>query len=90
MKHLTLKIFGDVQRVGFRYYAKLKAAELGLSGFIRNEPDGTVYIEAEGREEKLKGFLNWCRQGPRWARVDRAEFEYSDKLKNFKEFKIEY
>mgnify|MGYP001603576752 CR=1 FL=1 len=90
MKHLALKIFGDVQGVNFRYYAKLKADELGLGGLVRNEPDGTVYIEAEGEEEILKEFLNWCRQGPRWVRVDRAEFEYSDKLKNFKEFKIEY
>jgi acylphosphatase len=90
MKHLTLKIFGDVQGVNFRYYAKLKAVEYRLSGFIHNESDGTVYVEAEGEEEKLKEFLNWCREGPRWARVDRVEFEYSDKLKNFKEFKIEY
>ena len=90
MKHLTLKIFGDVQGVNFRYYAKLKADELRLNGFVFNELDGAVRIEAEGIDEKLKEFLNWCRQGPRWARVDRAEFEYSDKLKNFKKFEIEY
>lgn len=90
MKHLTLKIFGDVQGVNFRYYAKLKADEFRLSGFVRNEPDGAVYIEAEGEEEKLKVFLNWCREGPRRARVDRVEFKYSDKSKDFREFEIEH
>ncbi len=90
MGHLTLKIFGDVQGVNFRYYAKLKADELRLGGFVFNEPDGTVYVEAEGGEGKLKEFLAWCRQGPRWAGVEKVDFKYSDKLKNFKGFEIEY
>ncbi len=46
MKHLNIRIFGKVQGVFFRYYAEKEARSLGLTGFIRNEPDSTVYYDA--------------------------------------------
>ena len=88
LKHLNIKIFGRVQGVFFRHSAKQKAEELNIKGFAKNEPDGTVYIEAEGEEENLKQFLDWCYQGPILASVKKVEFEFSSEIKNFSEFVV--
>ena len=79
MKHLTMRIYGRVQGIGFRYDARQKAQELGVTCFARNEPDGSVYIEAEGDDEKLKKFLKWCGKGPWLAKVERVESGWSDR-----------
>jgi acylphosphatase len=88
LNHLQVKIFGKVQGVSFRYYGREKARELGLKGFVRNEPDGTAYFEVEGEEENLKKFLEWCRKGPDTAYVEKVEFMFSTDMKKFDEFKV--
>lgn len=88
-KHLNLKIFGRVQGVFFRHTAKQKADEFGLSGFARNEDDGSVYIEAEGEEGDLRRFIDWARyESVSSAKIERVEFEVAEELKNFKSFEI--
>ncbi len=72
-KALVIQVFGRVQGVGFRYYTKKKAQELGIKGYVQNRPDGSVKIEAEGEDQKLEAFLHWCRQGPSWARVQEVK-----------------
>lgn len=57
IKHLNIKIYGQVQGVFFRASAKEEAEKLGVKIFPRNETDGSVFIEAEGEEEKLKKFV---------------------------------
>ncbi|MHA1149664.1 MAG: acylphosphatase [Promethearchaeota archaeon] len=86
MKRIQIKVFGYVQGVFFRYTTRKKARRLGLTGFVRNEPDGTVYIEAEGQEENLKELLKFSRKGPKQARVERVEFEYSEPQGKYKGF----
>ncbi len=88
MKHLNIKIYGRVQGVSFRYYGREKARDMGLKGFVRNEPDGTAYFEVEGEEENLKKFLEWCHKGPDTARVEKVEFMFSTEIKKFGEFKV--
>src|SRR5882724_10781925 len=73
MQSFTIRISGKVQGVSFREYAKGKAYELRLNGFIRNEPDGSVYAEVEGEEEDLKKFIEWCHEGPESAKVDEVK-----------------
>ena len=73
MKHLNIKIHGQVQGVFFRATAQEKADALGIKVFAENQPDGSVYIEAEGEEENLNEFVKWCRQGPSFARVEKVE-----------------
>ena len=87
-RHLNIKIHGRVQGVFFRHSAKQKAKELAIKGFAQNEPDGAVYIEAEGEEINLKQFLDWCRRGPTFARVEKVESEFKSELQNFNEFVI--
>jgi len=88
MVRLALKIYGRVQGVGYRYEAYWKARKLHIAGFIMNEPDGSVYIEAEGTEEVLNEFLMWCRRGPWPAKVERIEAEWGEASGKFTGFKI--
>lgn len=64
MKHFSIVVNGRVHGVFFRASAKERALQLGISGFVRNEADGSVYIEAEGEEDALAQFIRWCRKGP--------------------------
>ena len=74
-KHYQLKISGKVQGVWFRDSTRRKARELGLSGYVRNEPDGSVRVEAEGDPDSLEALIEWCRQGPPKAEVENVEKE---------------
>lgn len=85
MKHLNIKIYGSVQGVFFRVTAQQEADKLGITGFARNEADGSVYIEAEGNETSLNKFLEWCRKGPKLAQVGKVDVSEAP-LKNFSEF----
>jgi acylphosphatase len=73
LKHLNITIFGKVQGVFFRAQALEQAQKNGLKGFVRNEADGSVYVEAEGGSEALGHFLEWCGKGPEKADVMRLE-----------------
>lgn len=69
MQSYSIRITGKVQGVFFRVSTKEKADELGINGFVRNEPDGSVYIEAEGESDVMQEFLSWCKRGPKNAEV---------------------
>jgi len=56
--------------VGFRWSCHQEAERLGVSGWVRNEPDGSVLLVAEGEPEAVDALVDWCRTGPRFARVD--------------------
>lgn len=70
--HLDLSITGLVQGVWYRKTAVEQATALGLKGYAKNLPDGSVHIEAEGSQEALDAFISWCRNGPPLARVDQV------------------
>lgn len=80
MKHLNVRVSGRVQGVFFRASTKEQADSIGIKGFVRNETNGDVYIEAEGNEDALKKFVNWCRQGPSRARVDNLDIKEGELL----------
>jgi acylphosphatase len=86
-KHLTITVSGLVQGVFFRASTKQKADSLNIKGFVRNEPDGSVYIEAEGVEPNLQEFVQWCQQGPPHARVGKCDVRSGD-LKDYTHFEI--
>ena len=70
---MDLTVSGRVQGVSFRAYAEREAARLGVAGWVRNEPDGTVAIHAEGDEDALEQLVRWAHEGPNLARVDRVD-----------------
>lgn len=70
MKTIRLTIKGKVQGVFYRASARDMALELGVSGWVRNLPDGNVEITATAAGETLQQFIRWCRQGPPRAVVD--------------------
>ena len=84
-----IHVRGYVQGVGFRWRAAVEAKNLGITGSVRNLPDGSVYIEAEGAEMQLKIFTDWCRRGPDFSSVESVEIE-SFPAVNFTEFRIEH
>lgn len=87
MKHLDITVTGLVQGVWFRASTKEQAELIGITGFVRNQADGSVYLEAEGSEEDLEVLVKWLRQGPSAARVDNLEIEEGE-LKSSSEFEI--
>jgi len=87
---LQVKISGRVQGVWFRASTRDEAVLLGLTGWVRNLPDGRVEAVFEGPEETLQQMLAWCRQGPPSARVDAVETEWSPGKGEFTDFSIRY
>ena len=73
MKHFKIVISGQVQDVYFRDNAKRRALKFGITGFARNEPNGTVYIEAEGNDEAMSKYTKWCHEGSRQSTVENVK-----------------
>ena len=82
-----IRVHGRVQGVWYRASAQDKARELELKGWVRNAPDGSVEIHAEGADERLDQFVIWCRQGPPAAKVSRIDSD-SVAMENFQTFEI--
>ena len=72
-KHL--RIHGHVQGVSFRYYALQRAAALGLRGWVRNCPDGSVEAVVEGDADAVRAFIGWAQHGPSAAEVQAVQIE---------------
>ena len=83
---IEIKVFGIVQGVFFRYTTRKLARKLGLTGYVRNMSDGSVFIQAEGPEEQLKKLLEFSKKGPINARVDRIEHRFKKSTYKFKGF----
>ena len=64
---------GQVQGVGFRYHCTRQAQRLGVVGWVRNEPDGTVAGHFEGPASSVESLVAWCRKGPGYAAVEHVE-----------------
>ena len=73
MVSVSIQVFGKVQGVFYRASTKEQADKLGLSGWVRNEPDGSVMMEVHGNEEKVQKLVEWCSKGPILATVSKVE-----------------
>ena len=89
-RRLRVVVTGRVQGVCFRMYTRDTAARLGLTGWVRNRPDGAVELVAEGPEFELGQLAEWCEHGPSHARVDRCVTTYSDATGGYTDFTITY
>ena len=88
MKHLNITVKGKVQRVQFRAATKAVADQLGVRGYVKNQPDGSVFIEAEGDTFALDAFIDFCKEGPEDAEVADIHIEELSVLNGFKNFVV--
>lgn len=87
MKHYNISVTGKVHGVFYRQGTLEIADQLGLKGFVRNESNGDVYLEAEGGEAQLQKMVEWCKVGPPRAHVSEVKISESE-LKGFTLFEI--
>ena len=85
---VTVHIIGKVQGVGFRAWTEAAAAELGLTGWVGNDPDGSVRAVFTGTDEAVNAMLDRARRGPPGARVDRVTTEPADPDDTEYDFKV--
>lgn len=90
IEHLTATLYGRVQGVSFRYFTRRKANELGIAGWVCNQPDGSVCVVAEGDSAKLDAFEAFLQQGPPAAIVERIDKSRSAGFGEFSTFTIRY
>tara|TARA_B100000519_G_C13950767_1_gene300563 strand:- start:17 stop:286 length:270 start_codon:yes stop_codon:yes gene_type:complete len=89
MINYNIIVKGKVQGVWFRKYTQDIAYNLNLNGFVRNCHDGSVFIEIEGKEDKIKVFMDKIRIGPHRAEVIDIICNTGE-LKSFSKFEISY
>jgi len=87
---LLARVEGIVQGVGFRYSAARTARTLGLNGYVRNLPDGSVEVVAEGAEAPLRRLEAWLQKGPAGAYVRHLETRYAPARGTYRSFTIEF
>lgn len=88
LKQVQMFVRGRVQGVFFRASTQREAKRLGLTGWVRNRPDGSVEILAEGEEDSLKELIAWAQKGPSAARVERVDVRWRGFAGDFSDFRI--
>jgi len=88
IKRVHLIISGRVQGVFFRAWIQGKAAELGLTGWVKNTPEGKVEAIFEGSEEKINEMLQKCYEGPRLAQIKEIEVKWEGATGEFGNFRM--
>jgi acylphosphatase len=87
-RRVALHVRGIVQGVCYRASTQTQARRLGLTGWVRNEPDGSVRAVAEGPEPAVRALVAWCEHGPPHARVDQLEASWSEATGAFTGFVV--
>ncbi|MFC1521754.1 acylphosphatase [Elusimicrobiota bacterium] len=87
-KRVKLTVSGEVQGVGYRFFAMKTAKQLGILGWVRNTPDGTVALEIEGEEQVLNEYIFSLQKKHPWARVNDIQKEWQAFTGNFQSFEI--
>ena len=92
MKRSKIIVQGLVQGVGFRFHTQAEAQRLNVKGYVKNRPNGSVEIVAEGSGENVQALVQWAKQGPPSARVSTIEMieEVEISKSNFEVFAITY
>ena len=83
-------VYGYVQGVLFRDFVSKRATELGLTGYVRNLPERSVEVNAEGRRNQLEKLIGYLKVGPPMAEVDKVVVNWSEYTGNYSRFAIRY
>ena len=89
-KRVCLVVHGRVQGVCFRMTVRDKAEEEGITGWIRNLPDGSVGAVFEGESSAIDSLLNFCHRGPPFSRVDNVDLHEEQWSGEFDSFSVRY
>lgn len=90
MVQYEIKITGRVQGVGFRYFVQKRANEFDIKGWVKNLPDGSVLVMAQGDFKAMETFMDHLRSGPSMARVLKVEKNEMPELEDFNDFRVSY
>ena len=85
---VKLIVSGKVQGVSFRWFTVQAAREMGLCGYAKNLPDGTVEVKAEGTKAGLESLIKKVKQGSPFSRVENVEVDWSGLTNQFSDFNI--
>lgn len=88
MVHYHMVVRGYVQGVGFRYFARITASKYGISGWVRNNMDGSVEIDAEGKGINMIKFIEVIKEGNRFSSVDDISIDELNSFENYRSFEI--
>ncbi|HZE96958.1 MAG TPA: acylphosphatase [Planctomycetota bacterium] len=88
MVRARLLISGIVQGVGYRWSCRREGQGIGVTGWVRNLPDGRVEAVAQGTREQVEKLIKWCYRGPEEARVTDIAVTYEETLEDFRDFGI--
>lgn len=87
MKAVVGKVYGMVQGVGFRMYTYRQADRLGVNGWVKNCPDGSVEFHCEASDVEISFFLDLIKRGNDFSEVDRVDFKDCE-VQNYKSFEV--
>ena len=90
MRVLKAKVSGKVQGVWFRKYTLDSARDIGVVGMVKNLVDGTVLVNASGKDENLRKFKKLLENGSPNSRVDKIDYSWEDSSIEYSTFEIEY
>ncbi len=90
MRVLKAKVYGKVQGVWFRKYTFDSARDIGVVGMVKNLVDGTVLVNASGKDENLRKFKELLENGSPNSRVDKIDYSWEDSSIEYSTFEIEY
>ena len=90
MRVLKAKVYGKVQGVWFRKYTLDSARDIGVVGLVKNLVDGTVLVNASGKDENLRKFKELLENGSPNSRVDKIDYSWEDSSIEYSTFEIEY
>ncbi len=90
MVRYYIVVDGQVQDVGFRYYTSRIANQYQIKGWVKNRVDGTVAIDAEGSESKMKQFLRGLKEGSRRSVVRNVRINKLTELRDYQSFQVKY
>ena len=88
MKRIRIYVSGVVQGVFFRHHTREQAVRLGVTGWVRNLPDGRVEVLVEGEDEAVDRLVAYCRKGPPGAQVTRIQIDVEKWTGEFKDFAV--
>lgn len=86
----SMIVYGRVQGVGFRFYVQRQAKLLGVTGWVRNKPDGSVEILAQGKQPQLQKLIDAVHQGSPASKVEDVKVTEIKDTKRFHTFRVRY